>query len=104
MEKNADIFRRRKLIYTAVFLAVIVIFAATSWVTEFSLVKGAASFPDAAAWIAENLIPDQEALERLLEQQGLTALCGGRGEVPFLARPRRQEIFACLNRYRGLKL
>ena len=45
-----------------------------------------------------------EALERLLEQQGLTALCGGRGEVPFLARPRRQEIFACLNRYRGLKL
>ena len=24
--------------------------------------------------------------------------------VPFLARPRRQEIFACFNRFRGLRL
>lgn len=43
-------------------------------------------------------------LERLLESQGLAALCEGRGGVPFLARPRTQEIFACLNRWRELRL
>lgn len=43
-------------------------------------------------------------LERLLESQGLAALCEDRGGVPFLARPRAQEIFACLNRWRELRL
>ncbi|HIU31514.1 MAG TPA: ABC-ATPase domain-containing protein [Candidatus Caccousia avistercoris] len=45
-----------------------------------------------------------EQLEELLERQGLEALCGGRSGMPALARPRRQEILACLNRYRGLRL
>ena len=45
-----------------------------------------------------------DALEALLDRQTLEALCPGRSGVPFLARPRRQEIFACLNRYRGLGL
>ena len=45
-----------------------------------------------------------DELDRLLETKGLEGLCGGRAGVPFLARPRKQEIFACLNRYRGLKL
>ena len=45
-----------------------------------------------------------DALEARMEREGLQALCGGRGGVAFLARPRRQEIFACLNRYRGLAL
>ena len=45
-----------------------------------------------------------DELDRLLEAKGLEGLCGGRAGVPFLARPRKQEIFACLNRYRGLKL
>ena len=45
-----------------------------------------------------------DELEALLERQGLAALCESRGGVPFLARPRRQEIFACFDRYRGLKL
>ena len=44
-----------------------------------------------------------DALEAVLDQQGLTALCGS-AAVPFLARPRRQEIFACFNRFRGLEL
>ena len=34
----------------------------------------------------------------------LAALCESRSSVAFLARPRRQEIFACLNRYRELNL
>ena len=45
-----------------------------------------------------------EQLEELLERQGLEALCGGRSGMPALARPRRQEILVCLNRYRGLRL
>lgn len=65
MEKTMDVFRRRKLTYTAVFLTVIAIFAGASLVTEFSLIDGAASFPAAAAWIAENLLPDQQAIDRL---------------------------------------
>lgn len=43
-------------------------------------------------------------LEALLEGKGLESLCGGRAGVPFLARPRSQELFACFNRYRGLRL
>ena len=43
-------------------------------------------------------------LEALLDRNGLEALCGGRSGVPFLARPRKQELFACFNRYRGLRL
>ena len=46
----------------------------------------------------------EEKLDQLLERQGLAALCGGRSGAAFLARPRKQEIFACFNRYRGLRL
>ncbi len=45
-----------------------------------------------------------DELETLIGRQGLAALCESRTSVPFLARPRRQEIFACFNRCRGLKL
>lgn len=45
-----------------------------------------------------------EALEELMDRKGLAALCEGRPGAAFLARPRRQEIFACFDRYRGLKL
>ena len=43
-----------------------------------------------------------EALEELMDRKGLAALCEGRPGAAFLARPRRQEIFACFDRYRGL--
>lgn len=39
-----------------------------------------------------------DELDRLMEEQGLPALCGSPSGVPFLARPRRQEIFACFDR------
>ncbi len=45
-----------------------------------------------------------EALEALMDQKGLETLCGNRFSVPFLARPRKQELFACFNRHRGLRL
>lgn len=38
------------------------------------------------------------ALEHILESEGLEGICGG-SVPPGLARPRVQEIFACLNRY-----
>ena len=43
-------------------------------------------------------------LEAMFDEKGLESLCGGRSGVPFLARPRTQELFACFNRYRGLQL
>ena len=45
-----------------------------------------------------------DALEDVMGRQGLEALCENTASIPFLARPRRQEIFACFNRFRGLKL
>ncbi len=45
-----------------------------------------------------------DELVRRMQAQGLAALCDGRAGVPFLARPRRQEIFACLDRYRDLRM
>ncbi|MCI9532779.1 MAG: ABC-ATPase domain-containing protein [Lachnospiraceae bacterium] len=45
-----------------------------------------------------------DILDRLLEEKGLAAVCGGSFVPSGLAMPRRQEIFACLNRYRALKL
>ena len=51
-----------------------------------------------------NLQQVVEELEALISAQGLAALCESRSSVAFLARPRRQEIFACLNRYRDLNL
>ena len=43
-------------------------------------------------------------LEAMFDEKGLESLCGGRSGVPFLARPRTQELFACFNRYRVLQL
>ena len=45
-----------------------------------------------------------EALDSLIEAHTLSALCDNPSAVSFLARPRKQEILACLNRYRGLQL
>lgn len=43
-----------------------------------------------------------DELEQRIEKEGLAGLCENRGSVAAMAAPRRQEIFACLNRYRGL--
>ena len=51
-----------------------------------------------------NLREVVDELDAVMEQQTLAALCESRSSVAFLARPRKQEIFACFNRYRGLKL
>lgn len=43
-------------------------------------------------------------LEEKIAQDGLAGLCESQFSVANLAMPRKQEIFACLNRYRGLVL
>ena len=43
-------------------------------------------------------------LEEKIEKESLAALCESTSSVANLARPRTQEIFACFDRYRGLKL
>jgi hypothetical protein len=41
---------------------------------------------------------------QLLEKNGLEGVCEQGSKVAALAMPRRQELFACINRYRGLQL
>ena len=43
-------------------------------------------------------------LEKTLDKGGLEVLSGNGLSVPCMAMPRRQEIFACFNRFRGLEL
>lgn len=45
-----------------------------------------------------------EELLRLLDKKGLAAVCKGNYVPGWLAMVRKQEIFACLNRYRSLKI
>lgn len=45
-----------------------------------------------------------DELEQAVKKGTLAALCESQSSVSCMAAPRRQEIFACLNRYRGLKL
>lgn len=45
-----------------------------------------------------------DELENTIEKGSLAALCESSSSVSCMAVPRKQEIFACFNRYRGLKL
>ena len=44
-----------------------------------------------------------EELEAVIRKGTLSALCESSSSISCMAMPRRQEIFACFNRYRGLK-
>lgn len=49
----------------------------------------------------------QDVVKKLtekIEKDGLAGLCGSSMGTANLAMPRKQEIFACLNRYRGMEL
>ncbi len=62
-------------------------------------------------YMEEQLLDGQHTIRQLVEKltevidsEGLRAVCGGSSLPGDLALPREQEIFACLNRYRGLRL
>ena len=42
-----------------------------------------------------------DELFRVIGQKGMEGIYGGRYLPTGLAMPRKQEVFACLNRYRG---
>ena len=52
----------------------------------------------------KNLRQVVDELERVMEKGTLSALCESSSSISCMAMPRKQEIFACFNRYRGLKL
>ncbi|MCU6747077.1 MULTISPECIES: ABC-ATPase domain-containing protein [Lachnospiraceae] len=43
-------------------------------------------------------------LEKKIQKDALAGLCGNSSSITGMAMPRAQEIFACFNRYRGLKV
>ena len=45
-----------------------------------------------------------DELERVMEKGTLAALCKSSSSISCMAMPRRQEIFACFDRYRSLKM
>lgn len=45
-----------------------------------------------------------DELEQVIEKGSLSALCESASSIACMAAPRRQEIFACFNRYRSLKM
>ena len=45
-----------------------------------------------------------DELERTIQKGTLSALCESSSSISCMAMPRRQEIFACFNRYRSLKM
>ncbi len=45
-----------------------------------------------------------DELERVMEKGTLVALCENSSSISCMAMPRRQEIFACFDRYRSLKM
>ena len=45
-----------------------------------------------------------DELEGVIRKGTLSALCESSSGISCMAMPRRQEIFACFNRYRGLKV
>ena len=52
----------------------------------------------------KNLQQIASELEEVMEKKSLAAICENSSSIACMAMPRRQEIFACFDRYRGLKL
>ena len=50
------------------------------------------------------LFETAEELWNLLDQKGISAVCDAGYVSGGFALPRKQEIYACLNRYRGLQM
>lgn len=65
MKDKNSIFRKRKITYTIVFASIFLLYLVSSAVTSFKLSEGITAFPEAAAWMLEQLIPDAKAMERL---------------------------------------
>ena len=52
----------------------------------------------------KNLQQIVSELQEVMEKKSLAAICENSSSIACMAMPRKQEIFACFDRYRGLKL
>lgn len=65
MDKDKhSVFRKRKIVYTVVFASILALYMIAASTTEFNLSDGIKAFPEAAVWIAHELVPDAAAFER----------------------------------------
>lgn len=68
--KTADVFQKRKIKYTFIFLTIAALFWISSAVAQFQFFDSLTSIPKALYWMATNLIPDQKAWTRLPKIMG----------------------------------
>lgn len=65
MDKDKhSVFRKRKIVYMVVFASILALYMIAASTTEFNLSDGIKAFPEAAVWIAHELVPDAAAFER----------------------------------------
>ncbi len=57
-----DLFRRRRIQFTMIFLFLIAITAFASLITQFNFITGIESFPKALLWLAKNVVPNAKSL------------------------------------------
>jgi phosphonate transport system permease protein len=65
MNKQATVFKRRKMTFSIIFLCVLALFIFAAIITEYDTVKGIASIPKAFVWIVTRLVPNAEALKKV---------------------------------------
>jgi len=65
MSDKTSIFIKRKRTFTIAFLGVAVLFAGSAIVTNYNVIGGFESIPQAISWIAEHLLPNAKSLVRL---------------------------------------
>lgn len=76
-ENQTSVFLKRKRTFLTTFLSVIALFTMSSFVSNYDVIKGFKSIPQAVRWMAENLIPNEsswEKLPKILEKLIETAL------------------------------
>ncbi len=64
LKKEEHFFIRKKMQYFAVLVGIILIYIFSAMITDFHLLEGLKSFPEAFQWIVKNLVPDSKAIER----------------------------------------
>ena len=62
---QTSVFLKRKRTFLLAFLGVFALFAVSAIATDYNVIKGFESIPQAVNWMAKNFIPDEKAWPRL---------------------------------------
>lgn len=65
MTKKQDVFIKRKINYTIIFGIILILFLASSIISNFRIGQGISSISDAIVWMFTNLVPDKKSFTRL---------------------------------------